>query len=240
MFKATTLNLWGYHDWDERSDNIVAFFNQEKPDCVALQEVLTNHAFSDFPSSDFIADNCDHTYRVFAPTYPRKNSKDREGNRTQRASYGQAFLSKHPIVSSESYFLKLYEEHPEENTVLFCDVEIEGRVVSFCNVHFANRTQFSELHLAELMELIQKRNVSPILLGDFNIWLRDMARYKSQWFGNYTISSDVDAYISDPIDNDTLDYIITPNAKYAMTNVQCHDEYVSDHKAVSATIDILV
>lgn len=71
MFKAMTLNLWGYHDWDNRMDGLVALVKQEAPDCIALQEVLTNHAFSDYPSSDFIADSCGYTYRVFAPTYPR-------------------------------------------------------------------------------------------------------------------------------------------------------------------------
>src|SRR5258708_36568213 len=155
MFKVLTLNLWGYHEWDKRTDNLIHLINQEAPDCIALQEVLTNHAFSDFPSSDFLADNCGYRYRVFAPTYPRNSSKDRDGIRTQRASYGQAFLSRRPITSSESYFLRLYPEHPEENTVLFCRIDIESTEVEFANVHFANSSRFSDLHLRELMELFE-------------------------------------------------------------------------------------
>ncbi len=236
MFKVMTLNLWGYHEWDKRTENLVSLVNQEAPDCIALQEVLTNHAFSNFPSSDFIANNCGYKHRVFAPTYPRNNSKDREGNRTQRASYGQAFLSQHPIVSSESYFLRLYPEHPEENTVLFCSVDIDGTIVDFANVHFANSSKFSDLHLRELMELLEKRQSQPIILGDFNVWRRDMAAYKETVLKGFASSSEVAEYISSPADNDSLDYIVMPESKYKLNAVHCPDIFVSDHKALLASI----
>lgn len=236
MFKVMTLNLWGYHEWDKRTDNLIALINQEAPDCIALQEVLTNHAFSDFPSSDFIATSCGYKYRVFAPTYPRNNSKDREGNRTQRASYGQAFLSKHPIVSAESYFLKLYPEHPEENTVLFCQADIDGIQVEFANVHFANSSKFSDLHLRELMELLEKRQSRPIILGDFNVWKQDMATYMETVLKGYVSSSEVAEYISSPADNDCLDYIVVPDAKYKLGAVNCPEVFVSDHNALLASV----
>lgn len=239
MFKAMTLNLWGYHDWDNRMDSLVALVKQEAPDCIALQEVLTNHAFSDYPSSDFIADSCGYMYRVFAPTYPRNNSRDREGNRTQRASYGQAFLSKYPIVSSESYFLKLYPAYPEESTVLFCKVAVGDAVVNCCNVHFANRSEFADLHLRELMDFIEKRHLQPIILGDFNIWAQDMAAYRQTHLKGYTASTDVAQYMSSPLDNNTLDYIVVPASAYALDEVTCSDRYVSDHRALSAKVNIL-
>lgn len=50
-----TLNLWRYYEWNKRIDAIITLIDQENPDCIAFQEVLTNHAFSDFPATDLIA-----------------------------------------------------------------------------------------------------------------------------------------------------------------------------------------
>jgi len=231
-----TLNLWGYHDWDNRTDNLLFLIDKEAPDCIALQEVLTNHAFSDYPSSDFIADTCGYAYRAFAPTYPRSNSKDRAGNRNQRASYGQAFLSKHPIVTVESYYLKLYPEHPEENSVQLCKIAAAGRTIDIWNVHFANHNLYAGRHLQELMGLAEKRQIHPIVVGDFNIWAQDMPAYKQTALRGYTYSTDVASYISLPADGNTLDYIVIPTSLYTMHSVHSPDTYVSDHRAVLATI----
>lgn len=232
-----TLNLWGYHDWDNRVDAIVSLIQEHNPDCIALQEVLTNHAFSNYPQSDYIADRSGYKYRIFAPTYARTNSRDRAGNRTQRASYGLAFLSRYPIVSSESYFLQQYPDHDEAHTVLLCSVEVNGFLMETCTVHFANSTKHADLHLNELMDLIEKRKVRPIVLGDFNIY--DLSAYKNTRLKAYTLSTDVAAYTSMPSDNGTLDYIVAPESKYHFKEVTCPNVYVSDHRALLATIEPL-
>jgi endonuclease/exonuclease/phosphatase family metal-dependent hydrolase len=237
MLKLMTLNLWGYHDWDNRTENIVSLINKQNPDCIVLQEVLTNKSFSDFPSSDFIANHADYKYKVFAPTYARTNSKDREGNRTQRASYGQAFLSKHLIVSTESYFLQRYPDHDEDTTALFCSIEVDGSIVEICNVHFANTAKHSDLHLNELMDLIENRGSQPIILGDFNIY--DLSTYKTSRLTSYILSTDVMAYTSMPGDNGTLDYIVVPKSKYKIKDIVCPKQYVSDHRALLANVELL-
>jgi len=100
MLKIMTLNLWRYYEWNKRIDAIITLIDQENPDCIAFQEVLTNHAFSDFPATDLIADRCGYKYRVFAPTLARHKARDRNRNHTQLASEGQVFISKFPIISS--------------------------------------------------------------------------------------------------------------------------------------------
>lgn len=238
MPKVMTLNLWRYHDWDKRIDNIVPLVQKEAPDCIAFQEVLTNHAFYDFSSADLIADTCGYQYRSFTPTLVRNNSKDRDGNRTQRASEGQAFISKKPIIRSEGYFLKYYPEYPEEKTVQFCSVESDDAVVDLCNIHLAN-SEVAYKHLDELLQLVKTRKTAPIILGDFNIY--KLAQYKDNnpLLKDYSLSTEILEYISFPEDNDTLDYIAAASSKFSLSSVKCSDIYASDHKAVIADISFL-
>ena len=236
MFKVMTLNLWRYYDWDNRIDSIISLIANEKPDVIAFQEVLTNHAYSDFSATDFIADKCVYQYRAFAPTLARHKTRDRSGEHNQLASEGQAVISKFPIVTSESYFLTYRPEYPEEKAVLFCKINVEDKLIDICNVHFAN-CEVAYAQLDELLELVSKRRIEPIILGDFNIY--KLARYKekSNILKSYTLSSELSDYISYPDDKESLDYIAIPKEKFYLTGIKCPDEYVSDHRALLATIE---
>lgn len=238
MVKLMTLNLFRYHDWDERKDNIVALLNKVSPDIVVFQEVLTNHAFSDFPQSDYIADKCGYKYRSFAPTLLRMTSRDKDGNRNQQASEGQACISKYPITSTETYFLRQYPEYPEDVSVQFCTIEIKGHSTEVCNIHFANN-HIAYKHLDELLELIEKRKSTPLILGDFNIYKLAEYKEKSRLLKTYQLSSEVAEYVSYPADGESLDYIAAPSSNYGIKDVRCSEEYVSDHKALMATVDTL-
>lgn len=235
MLRIMTLNMWGYYDWDVRKDNILSLVKSESPDVIALQEVQLNHAFSYSPESDFIANNCGYKYRIFAPTYPRSNQIDRSGSRTQRTSYGLAFLSKYPIETAETHFLELYPDHQEECSVLFCTVNVGGSLIKVCNVHFANSDKHSDLHLRELICLCEQRNEQPVIVGDFNIF--DLSAYKNSVLKGYSITTDNAHYVSMPKDHGTLDYIAAPDSRYNLKEVLCSDVYVSDHRALLATIE---
>ena len=237
MLKAMTLNLWCYFDWDNRKDNITSLVKSESPDFITFQEAQTNHAFSALPQSDYIADACSYKYRVFAPMYKRDGQIDKAGGMTQETSYGLALISKHPIVSVESYFLRRHPDYTEETSVLFCKIDIDGVMVDVCNVHFGNSDLFSDLHINELMDVCEERNIEPILLGDFNNF--DLAAYKKNRLKNYKITSEVAEYRSMPKNNGTLDYIAVPSSKYDIKSVLCPDAYVSDHRALLAYIGLL-
>lgn len=233
MLKTMTLNLWCYFDWKNRRDNIISLVKELDPDFITFQETQTNPSFSPNPQSDFIADQCGYKYRVFAPTYGRDGQIDQDGNMTTRASYGLALISKYPIVSSETYFLRQHPDHDEACSVVFCKIEINRTVVDVCNVHFGNSDLFSDLHLNELMDLCQSKKIEPIIQGDFNIF--NLSVYKNNRLKNYTLSTDIKDYQSMPKDNGTLDYIVAPT-KYAIQDVICSDAYVSDHRALFAII----
>lgn len=235
MLKLMTLNLWCYFDWANRRDNILSIINDLGPDVIAFQEAQTNHSFSPWPQSDFIADSCGFKYRVFAPTYKRDGQIDQAGGMTQETSFGLALISKYPIVSSESYFLRQHPDHDEACSVLFVKLDVESQEINICNVHFGNSDLFSDLHLNELMDLCEARNISPIILGDFNHF--NLSVYKTGRLKDYTLTTDMTDYESMPKNNGTLDYIVVPKSKYAIESVVCPTEYVSDHKALFASIE---
>lgn len=233
--KLMTLNLWCYYDWENRKDSIVSLVREHDPDVIALQEVQTNFAFAPNPQSDFIADACGYKYRSFSPTYSRKDQIDTNGDRTQRTSYGRAVISKYPIVSSEGYVLEQYPDHDEANSVLFCNIEMDGTYVELCCVHFANSDKHSELHLKELLEVCKAKDRRPIMLGDFNNF--NLGAYKETLLAGYTISTDLAQYTSMPKDDGTLDYIVVPASEYTLSNVVCPNVYVSDHRALIAKLN---
>lgn len=230
-----TLNLWCYFDWESRKGAIDTLIKRESPDFIAFQEAQTNPAFSYWPQSDAIADAGGYEHRVFAPTYKRDGQIDAEGGMTQETSFGLALISKHPILSSETYFLRQHPDHDEACSVLFCKINVNGMLVDVCNVHFGNSDLFSDLHLNELMDLCERRGVAPIILGDFNHF--NLGVYKQNRLKNYMLTSDVAEYMSMPKNNGTLDYIAVPSVSYKIRDVVCPDEYVSDHRALIATVD---
>ena len=234
MLKLMTLNLWCYFDWTNRKDSIMSLIDDESPDIVAFQEAQTNHAFSPLPQSYVIAKATDYKYHVFAPMYKRDEQVDTEGGMTQETSYGLALISKHPIITIESYFLKRHPDYNEETSVLFCTLEVDGQEVEVCNVHFGNSDLFSDLHLRELLDLCDKRQTTPILLGDFNNF--NLGAYKQERLKDYSLTTDVAAYESMPKNSGTLDYIAVPSKQYEIITVTCPDIYVSDHRAVIAQI----
>lgn len=238
MFKVMTINLWRYHDWDVRLANIIALLTAEAPDVVAFQEVQTNHAYHDVPSSAVIAERCGYSYHVFSPTLARHDARDRSGEHTQLASEGQAFISKLPLLSAESYFLTYRPEYPEEKAVLFATFEVDGRPVRLCNLHLANSdTAYPQLD--QVLSLITQRQTPTLLLGDFNIYSLPDYKQVNKLLQDYTVSTEITDYISYPEDNDTLDYIVASTTTLSLSDIQCHTTYVSDHRAVSATVHLL-
>jgi endonuclease/exonuclease/phosphatase family metal-dependent hydrolase len=101
-------------------------------------------------------------------------------------------------------------------------------------VHFGNSDVSADAHLNELMDLCENRKIQPVLLGDFNHF--HLASYKQNRLKNYALTTDIIQYESMPKDKGTLDYIAVPSEEYMMRDVQCPNEYVSDHRPLQATI----
>ncbi len=234
MITTMTLNLWSYHDWKNRKDNVISVIKKLNPDILALQEVQINPSFTVFPQSKIIANLCGYNHHVFAPACVKDKQISISGKATQRATHGLAILSKYPIPSTEAHFLCKHPDHKEPCIVLFADIDINDHLVSVCNVHFGNSDLFADLHLKETMALCKTRRIQPIIQGDFNIY--DLSVYRNNELKGYQFSSDELAYRSMPKDNGTLDYIIAPSSGCRINTVVCPEDYISDHRAVFASL----
>lgn len=233
MVRLMTLNLWGYNEWTERKGALLSLINNLEPDIIALQEVRLDLSQSSTSQATSLADDASFTYSIYTPTY-RTGQNPRAELLLNGYSHGLAILSKFPITSSESYHLSQGADFKEPCSALFASVSMNGDKLDLCNVHFGNTDQESSLHLEELSQLCQLREVRPIIMGDFNIFnLNDSV--EDTLFKDYFLSSSEQNYISIPKDNGTLDYIAIPRP-YAFETVICPEDRVSDHRAVFAEI----
>jgi len=230
-----TLNMWGYFDWKKRKDTLNAVVDDQSPDIVALQEVQLNTQFSHSSQVEVLAKNLGYTYFAYSPVWGRTDHMHWDEHKETRLSHGLGFMSKYPIISVESYFLLQQPDHDEPYNMQLIELDIDGDRQLFCNVHFGNSDNWSELHLRETMKLCKDRNITPILLGDFNNF--NLEQFKTDILKDYFISTEIASYKSMPKDNGTLDYIVVPKG-IQMSAVECLHTYVSDHRALIADLDI--
>jgi len=229
-----TLNLWRYYDWNARKENITQLVKEVQPDIVGLQEVQINKSFSSSPQSKNISEATGYKYQAFCPTIKKLKQIDKNGKFTQQAAHGLGLISKYPIISYEAHCLKQQPDDKEPRSVMFAKIKIDKKIIDICNVHFSNNDMFAELHLKELLEVCRDKCLHPIIIGDFNLY--NLGKYRSNILSEYKTSFDYKQYTSYPKDNGTLDYILIPKTMN-FRDVACSDTYVSDHLAVTASID---
>lgn len=231
MIKLLTLNLWGYNDWNSRLKNITHFINQTDADVVALQEVQQDSSFSKIPQSESLAKQSKYKYGVFVPTC-KKPSLSKRG---VFADHGLAILSKFEIKNVHLLLLEKQIPEHEQCGALYVQIKFGIHEVAICNVHFHNTDTTSILHLKEVQNYFDQRQLKPIIIGDFNIY--NLNKYRNLLL-NYDLSTDYVDYTSFIKDGGTLDYVTVPSEEYSISGVGTSKSYVSDHKAVWARLSI--
>ena len=147
---------------------IARLITELKPDIVALQEIdeLSRWA-GNFDHLDYLKDFTEFPHIVFGI------NNRREG--LINLAYGNAFLSRHPIVDSETVVFG--RSRVGEKGFLFSEFDVQGWRVPIVNLHlhYASRLQrFRQMdrllaYLREKQRLRPDRwDVSPIVCGDFN------------------------------------------------------------------------
>ena len=147
-------------------DRIARIINDHSPDVVALQEVDQSSHWN--KHIDLL------TYLQEATQYPfsEHGIHNRRSGRKPLA-YGNAFLSKHPILDSE--VVSFGDKTLGEKGFMEIYVEIGNRKMDFINLHLDFRSRKTRMtQIERVLEKIEQRShheperLPPIICGDFN------------------------------------------------------------------------
>lgn len=159
--RVLTWNLWWrFGPWKKRFPAIEATVRGLAPDVCALQEVWGDHDGTS--SASKLADALGYEH-VYAHRLELDN-----------AFFGNAILSRWPIVATEHWSLPSRPDAEEMRTLLFAEVEgPRGRFQVFCT-HLNWRFDQSDVRqeqvrfICERIEEKRPRDFPPILCGDMN------------------------------------------------------------------------
>ncbi|MDD4877790.1 MAG: endonuclease/exonuclease/phosphatase family protein [Candidatus Nanoarchaeia archaeon] len=242
--KVITNNIWRYYEWETRKDKLIAFLKEKNADLIFLQEAAYDERKKWKNQVHEINEALN--YKDFAFGKLADMTKWHKEPINWVMHIGLGILSKYPLKYSEVVLLPIYPQFGDKKQLGFYHVVIntpEGDM-DLINVHFSNNNESAKLHLKETLNWCKERNIKPIIAGDFNIKIVGHLLEESQ--EEYEISYAIKSYKSfyptefshdkEPI---TLDYILAHKNKFRMTDVECIDTDISDHKPVMAIITII-
>lgn len=160
VLTVLTLNIWGDHLWEERKHTLVDWFTEIRPDVVALQEATRSPKLCE---ATWLAEQTGMD-AVYAVAYVRSG----------RSDFGNAVLSRWPIVDSRSLQLTLAgASNIEPRGALTVDVRVRNRLVSVTSTHLSYRFDEGWVREAQVRQLADfvgtgSGDFPPIVCGDFN------------------------------------------------------------------------
>jgi endonuclease/exonuclease/phosphatase family metal-dependent hydrolase len=228
--RLTTLNLYGFTDWEQRKPEIIDYLKATNPDVIFFQEVVFLPDLSPFNQVQILNQELGYQYEHSAITR-LQDSPHYDAYRE-----GLAMLSKYPVTKSNTVVLK-QEEGDEHNRILqLVDILMGDQTIKLANVHFSltDDVDFATAHLMETLEIMNGHNEKRIIAGDFNMdHLEDLEHiYKD----NYEASTKI-PYISYPTMNKRNDYVLVPKP-FTIKNLSLSSDKLSDHTAVTVDIDL--
>ncbi|MBO7560818.1 endonuclease/exonuclease/phosphatase family protein [Candidatus Saccharibacteria bacterium] len=245
--KIISLNLAGRSnfgkDYNARIQNIIDFIDRENADVVCMQEVTTNEYAS---LAERINDGLKDPYPFVSAHMSEKYTFDKfterflkkweEGLIEHHDDYsndGMAILSREPITRDTSIVMKPAPADelgkPDVRVRVSQIIKLESGI-SIANVHFATNNNAYQ----QLQELIEYRKTD-VIVGDFNMFTKDMRDHKDVWSAYYKESTDFKDYISFPDEEATFDHMLL-SPDYSFVSVDTFDG-LSDHSAVIYTIN---
>ncbi len=146
-----------------RPERVAAVLAELDADVIALQEVVRGKKEKD-------------QLTVIAKATGAKHYRFGETRKHREADYGNAIISKFPIISYEAYDITASRREPRG--CLRADIDIGGRTLRLFNAHLGTGL-FERRKQAQM--LIEKKLLnnpkffgSRIVLGDFNEWTRGL------------------------------------------------------------------
>ncbi len=232
--KILNLNLWNYNNFESRKPQIIKFIKKHDPDIIVFQEVRDDIRFNKKGNNQAKQLKKELKYPHYAFYQIADKQKGWPKKYKKYCVEGTAILSKYPFLKVERRKLKQQKEDKYPRGNLYVRIKAE-KIIDVVVVHFSNTDLFSLLHLLETLKWINSKKITPIIVGDFNIrypdWLHDLTEE------GYLSSAKYKKYISYPLANYTLDYILIPK-KFKFKSFSCLGKNLSDHRALVADIKI--
>jgi endonuclease/exonuclease/phosphatase family metal-dependent hydrolase len=221
---------------------IAKLFDELKPDIVALQEIDERSRWAgNFDHLEYLRLHAGFPHAVFGINNRRKGLLN--------LSYGNAFLSKHPIACTET--IAFGKASVGEKGFVYAEFDVGGKLLPVVNLHlhFSSREhrirQLGRL-LAWLREKQRARrthwHVPPIICGDFN----NPGTSPDATAALLSHLSDYWDYALHPVDGRTfpsplprwmLDFIfLPPMCHHAKSQVV--KAYISDHRPVIVDFEV--
>ena len=179
VLTVMTLNIWGDHLWEERKHALVDWFTEIRPDVVALQEATRSPELCE---ATWLAEQTGMD-AVYAAAYVRSG----------RSDFGNAVLSRWPIVDSRSLQLTLAGSNIEPRGALTVDVRVRNRLVSVTSTHLSYRFDEGWVREAQVRQLADfvgtgSGDFPPIVCGDFNARPESTRCYSSAACTDWTVT----------------------------------------------------
>ena len=228
--KLTTLNLQGFHDWQNRKPEILKYLKETDPDIILFQEVVFIPEISYYNQVQLLNTELEYPYEHSSIT------RLQVGLEYPVYREGLAMLSKYPVTKSDTIILKQEKGDEHNRIVQLIDIRVGERIVKFANIHFSitDFTDFATAHLVETVEIIKDRKEQRIIAGDFNIdFLED---FSTIWGDDYVASTKI-PYISYPSMNKRNDYVLLPKPD-DFTSLSLSNDALSDHRALTVEFNI--
>jgi len=222
---------------------IAALLTRLNPDIVALQEIDECSRWAgNFDHLDYLRSFVDLPHSVYGI------NNRREG--LINLSYGNAFLSKHPITASETVVFG--RGKVGEKGFLFAEFDVRGLRVPIVNLHlhYASRKhRFRQLDrlLAYLREQDRVRSsrpgVSPIVCGDFNNPGSHRGDATSSLLSHLFDFADYELYpqsgrtFPSPFPSRLLDFVFLPPGCVAV-EAEVVKSVLSDHRPVMVEFSV--
>jgi endonuclease/exonuclease/phosphatase family metal-dependent hydrolase len=229
--------LHGRRRFQRNLQKIAKLLGELKPDIVAIQEIDQNSRWSgSFDHLDYLNALAGFPHAVFGVNNRRAGG--------YQLNYGNAILSRHPIVSWENIPFGIHGIGGKG--FLFAEINVGGRLLPFVNLHLHHRSRVHRFRqIEQLMKYLnamrERRRLQwatePILCGDLNNASHRLDATASlfQYFslqGHYTLHppKGVRTYPA-PWPRRALDFIfLPPNCRVLHCHVvRCH---LSDHRPV--------
>ena len=222
---------------------IARLLDELKPDIVGLQEIDECSRWAgNFDQLDYLRLHAGFPHAVFGINTRRKGLLN--------LCYGNAFLSRHPIVATET--IVFGQRSVGEKGFLFAEFDIAGRLVPFVNLHlhFSSRERRIR-QLGRLLAWLREKQgarrqlwqVPPIICGDFN----NPGTSPDATAALLSHLSDYHDYVVHPVNGRTfpsplpsrmLDFVFLPPACREVRS-EVVRTFISDHRPVMVDFELV-